>query len=374
MAERAATSPRVPPSKAQSRKVPSSPSHRPVPSKGAPAEFGYRMPAEFEPHHCTWLTWPGKTSREWADEADLTADMLMVARAIRGFESVRVAVDPQFQADAARLLGPDFDLVSIPVDDIWTRDSGPTFLVNERGTLAATSWNFNAWGNKFDHHDRDVLLASRIAEASGAPLFTAGIVAEGGGLHVDGDGTVVVTESALLNSNRNPGQSREEVERSLNGWLGTRKVIWIPGPSHDTITDGHIDGQMTFARPGVALFEISDCQAHPGYHVLKEQLRALQLATDARGRYLEIAVLTRPADLPAAGTDFCGIYVNCLIVNGGVVIPEFGDHRTDAAAVEVFARAFPERRIVPLRIDAIAAGGGGIHCITQQQPRAGLVL
>lgn len=355
------------------RKVPpekpvSSPRHRPVSSSSTPASLGYRMPGEFEPHACTWLSWPGATTRSWADAGAITTEIAAVASAIRRFEPVRVAVDPEFHAEAIRLLGHDSEIVEIPADDIWTRDSGPTFLTGPDGTLAATTWNFNAWGNKFDHHEKDVLLAQRIASRIDVPSFTASIVAEGGGLHVDGEGTVVATESSILNSNRNPGVSREEVELALHGWLGTSKVIWIPGKAHDAITDGHIDGLMTFVRPGVALFELSDDSADPRARILKEQLRALQLATDARGRRIEVTVLKSPMEFPVDAPDFCGLYVNCLILNGAVLIPAFGDRKADAAAIDVFARAFPGRSIVPLRIDAIASGGGGIHCITQQQP------
>ena len=363
MAGTAQITPKVPP-----RKSASSPRHRPVASSSTPTTLGYRMPGEFEPHACTWLSWPGATSRAWADAGAITAEIVAVANAIRRFEPVRVAVDPEFLAEAVHQLGPDFELVVIPVDDIWTRDSGPTFLVGPNGTLAATTWNFNAWGNKFDQHGKDALLAQRIASCVDAPSFAASIVAEGGGLHVDGEGTVVVTESSILHPNRNPGMSRAEVELALHGWLGTSKVIWIPGKAHDAITDGHIDGLMTFVRPGVALFELSDDSSDPHHHIFKEQLRALELATDARGRHIEIALLKSPAKYPNDAPDFCGVYVNCLILNGAVLLPAFGDRKADAVAVEVFARAFPDRRTVQIRIDAIAAGGGGIHCITQQQP------
>ena len=365
MAGSAHITPRVPP-----RQPPGSPCHRPVGSAIAPAALGYHMPGEFGPHACTWLSWPGATTRAWSDAGGITTEIVEVATAIRRFEPVRVAVDPEFHAEAAQRLGPDHELLVLPVDDIWTRDTGPTFLLGPNGSVAAATWNFNAWGNKFAQHDKDALLAQRIADSVAVPAYAASIVAEGGGLHVDGEGTVVATESSILNPNRNPGVSRQEVEVALHDWLGTSKVIWIPGKAHDAITDGHIDGLMTFVRPGVALFELSDDSADPRSQVLQEQLRALQLATDARGRRIEVAVLKSPATLPVDAPDFCGRYVNCLILNGAVLIPAFGDRQADAAAVELFTRAFPDRRIVQLRIDAIASGGGGIHCITQQQPMA----
>jgi agmatine deiminase len=327
------------------------------------------MPAEFEPQARLWLAWPGMTTRRWADPA-ITANCRDLALAVRHFESVAVAVDPAFRDEATAMLGPDIALFAAPVDDIWVRDSGPTFLVHRDGALAATTWSFNAWGDKFDGYAADKALAPRIAAGAGARAFAAPIITEGGALHVDGQGTVVVTESAVLNANRNPGLTRAEVEAGLNGWLGTTTVVWIPGERWDSITDGHIDGLMTFVRPGAALFEVSDDPAHPRYHLLKEQARALALATDARGRRIEVSLLKAPRELPTEAPGFCGIYVNCLLINGAVLIPAFGDAVADAAARAAFADAFKERRVVQLRVDAICAGGGGIHCVTQQEPAA----
>ncbi len=351
------------------RRPPRSPVVRPVPAAIGPAQRGFRMPAEFEPHARLWLAWPGATTRLWADPA-IVATLATLARAARQFEPVSIAVDPAYRSEAAEALGPGYDLVDLAVDDVWVRDSGPTFLVRADGGRAAASWSFNGWGDKFDGYEADKQLAPRIAAAAGVESYVAPVITEGGALHVDGEGTVVVTESAVLNSNRNPGLSRAEVEAGLNDWLGTSKVVWIPGERWDSITDGHIDGLMTFARPGAALFEVSDDPAHPRYHLLKEQARALALATDARGRRIEVNLLKHPNDVPGRSADFCGIYVNCLILNDAVLIPAFGDATADAAAVAAFVDAFKTRRVVPLRVDAICAGGGGIHCVTQQEPAA----
>jgi agmatine deiminase len=326
------------------------------------------MPAEFEPHACLWMAWPGPATRSWADPA-IVADFLQLAASVRRFEKVRIVVAPADRDAATSALGPGVEIFEAPLDDIWIRDSGPTFVVRKDGGLAATTWSFNGWGDKFDGYEADKSLAPRIAAAAGAArTFVAPIITEGGALHVDGQGTVVVTESAVLNSNRNPGLTRAEVESGLSGWLGTRKVVWIPGERRDSITDGHIDGLMTFVRPGAALFEVSDDPAHPRYHLLREQARALELATDANGRRIEVSLLKAPRELPNHSPDFCGIYVNCLILNDAVLIPAFGDPASDSAALGTFRNAFKDRQIVQLRIDAICAGGGGIHCVTQQQP------
>ena len=161
------------------------------------------------------------------------------------------------------------------------------------------------------------------------------------------------------------------MKASLHASLGTTKVIWLPGGLEPafSITDGHVDGIMTFVKPGLALFNVSDDAAHPNFHELNDNLRALQLATDARGRKLDIMAVAQPREVPSTARHFCARYVNCLIVNGAVLLPEFADVRYDERARAVFSAAFAGRSIVPLRIDAIAEGGGGIHCITQQQPR-----
>lgn len=357
----------LPPVTGFGRRAPRGPVVRPAASAEVPRELGYRMPAEYERQARLWMAWPGDMTRRWADSA-IVASARELALAARRFEPVRIAVAPAYRGEAATLLGPGFEYFEAPVDDIWIRDSGPSFLTRDDGVLGATTWNFNGWGDKFDGYQADKALAPLVAAAAGACAFAAPIITEGGALHVDGQGTVVVTESALLNLNRNPGLSRTEIEAGLNGWLGTETVIWIPGERWDSITDGHIDGLMTFVRPGAALFEVSDDPAHPRYHLLREQARALELATDARGRRIEVGRLRAPRELPSSSSDFCGIYVNCLILNDAVLIPAFGDRRADAAALATFQDAFRDRHVVPLRIDAICAGGGGIHCVTQQEP------
>jgi agmatine deiminase len=362
------TEPNASPATGLGRRAPRTAVARPVPSREVPARLGYRMPGEFERHACLWMAWPGATTHSWANPA-IVADFRQLARSARRFENVRIVVAPADRDAATSSLGPGFQILEAPLDDIWIRDSGPTFVLREDGGLAATTWSFNGWGDKFDRYESDKALAPLVAEAAGvAQTFVAPIITEGGALHVDGQGTVVVTESAVLNSNRNPGLTRAEVEAGLNGWLGTSKVVWIPGERWDSITDGHIDGLMTFVRPAAALFEVSDDVDHPRYHLLREQARALELATDAKGRRIEVSLLKAPRELPSRSPDFCAIYVNCLILNDAVLIPAFGEPGSDAAALATFEDAFKDRRIVQLRIDAICAGGGGIHCVTLQQP------
>jgi agmatine deiminase len=246
------------------RRSPRQPPIRPRASTPTPAALGYRMPAEFERQSGVWLAWPGVTTRLWAETAVLLDQFTALARTIRRHAAVYIAVDPAFADECAGRLGPDYALFVLPVDDIWMRDTGPTFLIGEQGAMGAVGWHFNVWGDKFDGYEQDTALAGHITRAAGARAFAAGLITEGGALHVDGDGTVVVTESALLNPNRNPGLTRRDAEEFLNASLGTRQVIWLPGGSGgDSITDGHVDGLMTFVKPGVALCTTSDDPAHP---------------------------------------------------------------------------------------------------------------
>lgn len=275
---------------------------------------------------------------------------------------------PRQVATAATMCGPNVKVLPLLVNDLWIRDTGPTFLVNDRGHLAGTVWRFNSWGEKYSNDVDDATLAGRLTDYLGHRKFQAPLVNEGGAISVDGDGTLLTTESVLLNENRNPGLSRSEVEALLCQFTGARKIIWLPGSSADRITDGHVDGLAVFARERLVIAEISDDPEDPEYAILQENVRALQLATDAKGRSLSVGTITRPPYNPKWSEDFAASYVNFYIANGAVIMPAFGHRRSDAAAKSVLAEAFPQRQIVALRIDAIAQGGGGIHCVTQQQP------
>jgi agmatine deiminase len=252
------------------------------------------------------------------------------------------------------------------------RDMGPTFLVDSLGGVAATVWQFNVWGGKFSGYEEDCRLAERLASAIDMNTYPAPIVTEGGALHVDGEGTLLVTETSVLNDNRNPGLDKAEAERIFKHWLGISHVVWLPGCTTETITDGHVDGFACFVRPGVALAEQPDPSAADAGE-MRENLRALRLARDAKGRSLDIGLLHRPKEVESEIGSFCDCYVNFYLANGGVVMPRFGDAEADRIAAETVAKAFPDRRVAQISIDAIAAGGGGIHCSTQQQPFGGNV-
>ena len=326
------------------------------------------MPAEFEPHSATWMAWPCRTEIWGEHLAAVRQDYARLARTIAQFEPLLMVAPPALAGEARQICGCSVQVVECPIDDSWARDAGPTFLINREGGLMATAFTFNAWGNKYHPHDQDAQLARRIAAHLQAPVADSALVLEGGGIFSDGEGTLVTTETCLLNDNRNPGMSRREVEAELRRMLGVRKVIWLPGDPTELETNGHIDGLMAFTAPGKALIETIADPADPRHGILRENRRALELATDAQGRHFELLPIEEADRSCAIGERYCRSYVNFYVVNGAVIAPAYGID-ADARVESLLRRAFPQRRIIMLPIGAIAIGGGGFHCITQQQPR-----
>jgi len=337
-------------------------------SAATPLEAGFRMPAEWERHERCWMAWPDRRDL-WGDGLpDTQRAYARVAQAIGSFEPVTMIASPDAVADAAEQCGPGVDTLALPIDDAWLRDTGPAFLVRDDGTRAASAWHFNGWGGSFPGFEQDAKLAQRLCEHLGLPLRHADLRLEGGAISVDGEGTILTTESCVLHPNRNPGMSRLEVERELCDALGAKKVIWLPGEhSEGDCTDGHVDGLACFVRPGLVLSETSTDPASERSEILRENLRALQRATDARGRKLEIIEMEDAWQAEKRGDSFCISYVNFYLANGGVVMPAY-DAPGDEPARRIIERAFPGREIVQVDVRDIAIGGGGIHCITQQQP------
>jgi len=326
-----------------------------------------RRPGEFEPHAKTWMAWPHRK--------DLYGDRLPamqrayadVAHAIAGFEPVSMVAHPQYAADARAYLGEGIEVVEIPIDDCWIRDSGPTFLKRADGGLAGVSWRFNAWGGKHTPFDADDALAGRLLAHEGAEIAKSFIHCEGGSLACDGDGTLIATETSLLHPNRNPGLSKAWVEQELLRMLGLEKVVWLPGDPLDLETDGHVDGMCCFVRPGVVMFEYNPDPTDLHGRILADNLAALRSQTDARGRSFEVIPIPEAYDVETTSEIFARSYINFALTNGGVVMPTFGRSSSEEAKAAV-AIAFPDRRIVTVDVGAVVPAGGAIHCITQEQP------
>jgi agmatine deiminase len=329
-----------------------------------------RMPAEWEPHRGCFMAWPRNGEAWERPVADIRRDYAAVARAIRRFEPVFMVVDPAQAAEAHNQLGADIEILALPFDEPWMRDMGPSFVKRADGAVAAVSWRFNGWGGYAPSFERDAHLGRKLAQHLEAPLIGSALAVEGGALHVDGAGTLLTTETVLLNKNRNPGITKEAAEDEFARTLGISKTIWLPGNPYEKGTDGHIDGIACFVRPGVLLFETSASSRPEMRETTERNRRALEGQSDAEGRPLEILTIREAPDgrHGAHGWGYSTSYVNFYIANRGVVMPSFGLPKEDAQARETVAAALPDREVVQVDISTLAAGGGGIHCITQQWP------
>lgn len=292
-------------------------------------------------------------------------DIAGIARAIAQFEPVVLLARPEEADGARRACGGSAEVLPVPVDDLWLRDTGPVFVRTEAG-LAGVDVHFNGWGDKQRHAD-DGAVAQRLLEHYGIPRIPAPLVTEGGALEVDGDGTALATESSIVNDNRNPGLSRQQLEERLRALLGARKVIWFPGERGADITDSHVDGLARFTAPATVLVDKPDERNSLPYR----QVRAiLAEAEDAAGRAPEVVDLPRPDPraIGRRGDDFFASYINYYVANGSVIAPVFGDRAADDRAAGILREMYPGREVVGVGIDRIAEGGGGVHCATQQQP------
>ncbi|MEV0244968.1 agmatine deiminase family protein [Nocardia sp. NPDC050712] len=332
----------------------------------------WMMPEEGDPHARTWMAF-GASDRIWGADLvpEVRRNLAAIATAIARFEPVSMLVRPE-ELELARGLmgGANIDLVPAAIDDLWMRDTGPVFVRGANGR-AGVDFNFNGWGDKQDHR-RDAKVARLVTERAGVERLSTDLVLEGGGIEVDGAGTAIITESCVLNNNRNPGWKKPDVEAELAYLLGIEKVIWLPGIAGADITDGHTDFYARFTSPGVVVAGLDNDPESFDYAVTRRHLDILQQATDVHGRPLRVEILEGPSTVREtfADDDFAAGYINFYVCNGAVIAPEFGDPVTDPATRATLARLFPDREIVQLNIDGIAAGGGGIHCTTQQEPAA----
>ncbi|MDW5318236.1 agmatine deiminase family protein [Rhizobium sp. PL01] len=330
----------------------------------------WHMPDEGAAHAATWMAF-GPSIDVWGDKLLPVArdNLASIAKAIAAHEPVKMLVREEDYDIAARLCGASVTLVVQPIDDLWMRDTGPVFVKNQAAEAGAVGFNFNGWGGK-QEHGNDADVAGFIAHAVAAGLIETKLVLEGGGIEVDGEGTAIITESCVLNANRNPGVSKAQCEKELSRLLGVRKIIWLPGIAGKDITDGHTDFYARFATPGVVVAGMDMDPQSYDHAVTKRHLEILRQSTDINGHKLEVVVLQGPSTVRRKyeNKEFAAGYINFYVCNGAVIAPEFGDRTADNNARDALRDLFPGRDIIQLNIDGIAAGGGGIHCTTQQQP------
>ena len=337
----------------------------------------WTMPAETAPHDRIWMAFPraGASLGEGDVQAGYDA-WVAVAHAVAEFEPVTMVVDPSELTRARRMLAADIDVIEAPLDDFWMRDFGPTFVFDREGALGAVDWTFNAWGatNPGASWQNDREIARFVAAQSGAELVSSTLVNEGGAIHVDGEGTVLVTETVQLDPNRNPYTDKRRVELEFERTLGATNVVWLPrGLTRDYEvwgTRGHVDMVAAIPSPGTLLLHAQQNPDHPDFAVCQDLRAFLETTRDAAGREWNIIDLPAPEQLEDEDGFVDWNYVNHLVVNGGVIACGYGDEAADARAREILTEAYGGRRVATVDAREILARGGGIHCITQQQPSA----
>lgn len=366
-------------------------------SESTPKKDGYRMPGEFEEHERAWMLWPHRTDN-WRDGAKPAQETFAnIARAIARFEPITIGCKPEDFAAAAAMIGEEDNvrLIEMESDDSWIRDCGPAFVRNDEGDVRLVHFHFNAWGGLYDGlyfpWDKDAQVGLKIACLEGVDRYRPdSFILEGGSFNVDGEGTVLTTEMCLLSPGRNPNLTKEQIEGYLSEYLGIEKVIWIKDGIDPDETNGHVDDVACFARPGEVVCMWTDDEESPFYEACQAAYKTLSEATDARGRKLKVHKLCMPSEgvymtadevktidvvegtIPRTPEDMMvPSYLNYLTVNGGIVAPQFGD-KNDALALEQLRAIYPDREVVGVMTREVIYGGGNVHCITQQQPKAGI--
>lgn len=366
-----------------------------------PKQDGYRMPGEFETQECVWMLWPWWNGNWRLGAKPAQEAFCNVARAIAKHEPVKMCVpQAQYENAIARLGGTDnISIIEMENNDSWLRDTGATFLVNDNGGLRAVDWGFNAYGGLVDGlyfpWDKDAQIARKMCEIAGADSYKPmslgnpekEFILEGGSFHVDGEGTCLTTEMCLLHPSRNPEMTKEQIEELLKDYLNVEKVIWVKDGIDPYETNGHIDDVACYVRPGEVLCIYTEDETHPFYKEAQAAYKFLCEQTDAKGRKLKVhklCVTKEPCYLKDAATiDYAegaipreegevsiASYLNFLIVNGAIILPQYGDENDELAVRQVQEAFGPDYVVEGVMTTEVAYGGGNIHCITQQQPKA----
>ena len=355
-----------------------------------PKQDGFRMPGEFEPHRGTYIIWPERPDNWRLGGKPAQEVFVKVAETIGKYEPVTMCVSKEQYSNARGMLPDYVRVVEMSNNDSWIRDCGATFVVNDKGDVRGVDWTFNAWGGLVDGlyfpWDQDDKIAMKMCELERVDRYRLDdFILEGGSIHVDGEGTVMVTEECLLSAGRNSNMSREEIEKVLCNYLNCEKVLWIPNGIYNDETNGHVDNMCNFVKPGEVVLAWTEDENDPQYQRSMEAYNYLSSVTDAKGRKLVIHKLLTPTPILITKEESLGVdavdgtlpreegdrmaasYVNYYVGNGFVALPVFNDPH-DKLAIEKLQELYPDRVIEPIYAREILLGGGNIHCITQQLP------
>ena len=340
-----------------------------------PLENQFYMPPEWYPHECCWMQWPTETfpsdvTPSWS-HFDLDKGRIAwanVANTISQFETLKMIVHPDDQESAISLLNNNVEILELPINDAWCRDTGAIFLLNDKNELGGVDSDFNCWGYK-ENFELDDKVAKFMIEKTKAKYFKNNMVLEGGSINVNGKGTLITTEQCLLNKNRNPELSKEQIEKNLNNYFGVSKIIWLKHGT-DEGTDGHVDNVACFSNSNTILTMTCSDKSDSYYDLLSENLEILKSSTDQDGNPINIIELEMSKKRLIPNDDEPSSYINFYISNNAIILPIFGDEPADENAKKILDSQFQNRQIVCLDGRDILLGGGNIHCITQQQPRS----
>ena len=336
----------------------------------------FKMPEESEVHKRTWITFVANDYIwEKRQIPEVKANLALLATTIAKYEPVTMLVHPEDKLEAIKLLGGlsthkfPIKLIEFSTDDLWFRDTAAIFVKDAQGKKYGINFNFNGWGNK-QEHTQDARVAKFINIQAKTPQVNTPLVLEGGSFEIDGAGTAILTESSVLNNNRNPNITKEAFESELKRLLGLKKIIWLKGIKGKDITDAHVDFYARFTKVGTVLVSRENYKGTYDYDITRENIEILQNARDARGEKLEVVILDNPETFNKkfGEEDFAPGYIGYYVCNGAVIMQKFGDKKADDNAYKILKKQFPNRVIEQIAVDAIASGGGSIHCSTQQEP------
>jgi len=336
------------------------------------------MPAEWEPHAATWFTWPRPEGISFPGKYETVPPVYAeLIKHLVVHEEVHINVwDAEMEAWVRELLRKQHTQLGrvffhhFPAYEPWCRDHGPIFLVRENGgrrERAIVDWGYNAWGGKYPPFDLDDAVPQHVAKLRGLPLFSPGIVMEGGSIEVNGCGTLLTTEACLLNPNRNPHLSKAQIEQHLRDYLGVSNILWLGDGIAGDDTDGHIDDLTRFISPTTVVTVVEHDPADENFHVLQENLRRLRTLRDQDGQPLRVVELPMPRRIEHEGQRLPASYANFYIANGIVLVPTYRDFN-DSLALKILQKEFPDRRVVVVDSTELIWGLGSFHCISQQEP------